>query len=211
MYCFDYRGEYHRFGHLRNPLPFEIDATLSDDNIFLFPYPEEVSHLNPMDKSVANSIVRMWVSFAQYGMPVYSQSIWPNVTSEYGPFLRFTNTRAGNLELDYHFGDGIPVPNLYPEYFTTTTTSTTTSTTTTTTTTTTPPPPYQPYAYQQRHTYSQYPNYQQNSNRYSYNPRTSSSYGLGQSQPQSRSQPGQRNLSSRPLNHAMRHQRRLLQ
>ncbi|XP_036325557.1 glutactin, partial [Rhagoletis pomonella] len=25
LYCFDYRGEFHRFGHLKNPLPFEAD------------------------------------------------------------------------------------------------------------------------------------------------------------------------------------------
>ncbi|XP_013111495.2 glutactin [Stomoxys calcitrans] len=200
LYCFDYRGQHHRFGHLRNPLPFEIDATLSDDNIYLFPYPEEVSRLNPMDKNVANSMVRMWVSFAQYGMPAYNQSIWPNVSTEFGPFLRFTNTRAGNLELDYHFGDGIPVPNLYPEYFTTTTTTTTTtSTTSTSTTTTTTPRPYPSYNYQQR---SQHPNYQQYPHHYYPN-----RYGNPEQTP---SQPGQTNTNPRYSQYSMRHQRRLL-
>lgn len=117
LYCFDYRGEHHRFSHLRNPLPFEIDATLSDDNIFLFPYPLEVSLLNPEDKSMARAMVTMWFNFAQYGVPNLNAGIWPNVSSEYGPFLRFTNAQESKLELDYHFGEGIPVPNLYPEYF----------------------------------------------------------------------------------------------
>lgn len=119
MYCFAYRGEYHRFGHLRNPLPFEIDATLSDDNIFLFPYPSEVSQLNPEDKSMARAMVALWLDFAQNRVPNSNAVIWPNVSSEYGPFLRFTNNRENKLELDYHFGEGIPVPNLYPEYFNT--------------------------------------------------------------------------------------------
>ncbi|KAM7357530.1 glutactin isoform 2-T2 [Cochliomyia hominivorax] len=121
MYCFDYRGEFHRFGHLKNPLPFEIDATLSDDNIFIFPYPKEVSHLNQEDLSMSRTIVTMWINFATYGVPNSNTAIWPNVSSEYGPFLRFTNTQESKLELDYHFGEGIPVPILYPEYFNLTT------------------------------------------------------------------------------------------
>lgn len=117
MYCFDYRGEYHRFGHLKNPLPFEIDATLSDDNIYLFPYPKEVSKLNPQDKAMARTIVHMWVNFAVHGIPDLNKNTWPNITSEYGPFVRFTNSQNSQIELDYHFGEGIPVPFLYSEYF----------------------------------------------------------------------------------------------
>lgn len=138
MYCFDYRGEFHRFGHLRNPLPFEIDATLSDDNIFLFPYPAEVSQLNMADKAMARALVTMWVNFATYGTPNLNSGIWPNVSSEYGPFLRFTNAQESNIELDYHFGDGIPVPDLYPEYFNTTKANGTLIKTKTTTTTSRP-------------------------------------------------------------------------
>ncbi|XP_065361267.1 glutactin [Calliphora vicina] len=164
MYCFDYRGEYHRFGHLQNPLPFEIDATLSDDNIFLFPYPIEVSQLNPEDKTMARAMVTMWVNFATHGVPNLNNGIWPNVSSEYGPFLRFTNTHESKLELDYHFGEGIPVPNLYPDYFNTTKANDTiTKITITTTTSTTTPRPYSNYqhhAYQSSYpSYRQYPNY----------------------------------------------------
>uniref|UniRef100_A0A1B0FLX7 Carboxylesterase type B domain-containing protein n=1 Tax=Glossina morsitans morsitans TaxID=37546 RepID=A0A1B0FLX7_GLOMM len=131
MYCFDYRGEYHRFGHLRNPLPFEVDATLSDDNIFLFPYPIEVSQLNEKDRTMARTMVTMWVNFAYHNIPNFNEGVWPNVSTEHGPFLRFTNFKEIGLELDYHFADGIPVPNLYPEFFTNTTTTTTSTTTTT--------------------------------------------------------------------------------
>lgn len=165
MYCFDYRGEFHRFGHLKNPLPFEIDATLSDDNIFLFPYPKEVSQLNPEDKSMARAMVTMWVNFAIHGIPNLNNGIWPNASSEYGPFLRFTNTQESKLELDYHFGEGIPVPNLYPEYFNITKLKDTLNKTkmiTVTTTSTTTPRPYSNY--QQRAYQHSYPNYRQNSN-----------------------------------------------
>uniref|UniRef100_W8B8T7 Glutactin n=1 Tax=Ceratitis capitata TaxID=7213 RepID=W8B8T7_CERCA len=173
LYCFDYRGEFHRFGHLKNPLPFETDATLSDDNIYLFPYPEEVSNLNSEDRSLSRQLVNMWADFATYDVPNRNPSIWPNVSNEVGPFLRIVNFKATTLELDYHFGDGIPVPNLYSEYFTNTTT--TTSTTTTTTTTTTTPKPYYNYPHYTNY-YPQYnPNYRQNyqqGDNYHYNPRS---------------------------------------
>ncbi|XP_037955391.1 glutactin-like [Teleopsis dalmanni] len=148
LYCFDYRGEFHRFGHLPNPLPYEADATLSDDNIYLYPYPQEVSQLNAKDKQIATALVNMWVSFAEYNNPTpRNTNLWPNVTSDYGPFVRISNVNENSLELDYHFGEGIPTPNLYPEYFTTTTTSTTPRTTTTTTTQRTNPyyPNYEGY------------------------------------------------------------------
>jgi len=168
LYVFDYRGEFHRFGHLENPLPFGADATLSDDSIYLFPYPEEVAQLNTQDKTLSRTLTKMWANFATYGLPNFNTGIWPNVSSEYGPFVRIGN----DLELDYHFGEGIPVPNLYPEYFTTTTTST--STTTTTTTTTERPyynsrPRSQDYSNNfnaQNHPHNQYvPNYPQENRR----------------------------------------------
>lgn len=162
MYCFDYRGEHHRFSHLRNPLPFEIDATLSDDNIFLFPYPLEVSVLNPEDKSMSRAMVTMWFNFAQYGVPNLNAGIWPNVSSEYGPFLRFTNTQESKLELDYHFGEGIPVPNLYPEYFNVTKVNTISASKTVmpTTTTMTLPSNFR-VNYPQQDSRTSYPNYGQ--------------------------------------------------
>ncbi|XP_030380529.1 glutactin [Scaptodrosophila lebanonensis] len=127
LYAFDYRGEHHRFGHLRNPLPFGLDATLSDDSIYLFPYPEEVSQLNPEDKTVARALVTMWVNFAQTGVPNPNPGVWPSVSSEYGPFLRFTNSKENTLELDQHFGEGINVPNLYNFNISTTNATTTTA------------------------------------------------------------------------------------
>ncbi|EDW37378.1 GL25558 [Drosophila persimilis] len=144
LYTFDYRGEYHRFGHLDNPLPFGVDASLSDDSVYLFPYPPEASRLNPVDKSLSRALVTMWVNFAVTGIPNQNPGVWPKATSEYGPFLRFTNSRQNMLELDPHFGDGLYAPNLYGQYFNTTN-STTTATTTTTTTTTRRPYVYNPY------------------------------------------------------------------
>ncbi|XP_022224404.2 glutactin [Drosophila obscura] len=158
LYTFDYRGEHHRFGHLDNPLPFGVDASLSDDSVYLFPYPPEASRLNPVDKSLSRALVTMWVNFAVTGIPNQNAGVWPKATSEYGPFLRFTNSRQSMLELDPHFGDGLNAPNLYGQYFNTTNstaaiTTTVTTTTTTTTTTTRRPYVYNPYAGQQQNPY----------------------------------------------------------
>ncbi|XP_036325559.1 glutactin-like [Rhagoletis pomonella] len=169
LYCFDYRGEFHRFGHLKNPLPFETDATLSDDNIYLFPYPEEVSNLGTQDRALSRSLVNMWTDFAAYNVPHRNNSVWPNVTTEVGPFLRIVNSNATTMELDYHFGDGLLVPNLYPEFFKNTVISNLSTTTTTTTTTTLRPHSNYPY-------YSNYypnynPSYRQNYSQYHHRPR----------------------------------------
>ncbi|KAL7739776.1 hypothetical protein ACLKA6_018022 [Drosophila palustris] len=156
LYTFAYRGEHHRFGHLDSPLPFGVDASLSDDSVYLFPYPEEASRLNPEDKSLARALVTMWVNFAQSGVPNPNPNVWPRAVSEYGPFLRFTNSPLSILELDQHFGEGIYVPNLYPQYLST---GNTTSNTTTTTTTTTTRRPYYSYRPQQQPDYRRPANY----------------------------------------------------
>ncbi|XP_034129257.1 glutactin isoform X2 [Drosophila guanche] len=168
LYTFDYRGEHHRFGHLDNPLPFGVDASLSDDSVYLFPYPPEASRLNPVDKSLSRALVTMWVNFAVTGIPNQNSGVWPKATSEYGPFLRFTNSRQSMLELDPHFGDGLYAPNLYGQYFnaTNSTTTATAATTTTTTTTTTTRRPY---------VYNPYVNRQPNPYPYNYNATTTTS------------------------------------
>ncbi|XP_017075737.2 glutactin [Drosophila eugracilis] len=156
LYIFDYRGEHHRFGHLTNPLPFAIDASLSDDSVYLFPYPAEASRLNPLDRSLSRALVTMWVDFAITGVPNPISGVWPQATYEYGPFLRFTNSRQNPLELEPHFGEGNYLPNysrvsyrpainrtVSRPWFPATTTRTTT---TTTTTTTSRPYVYNPYA-----------------------------------------------------------------
>ncbi|XP_060666315.1 glutactin [Drosophila nasuta] len=159
LYTFDYRGEHHRFGHLDNPLPFGVDASLSDDSVYLFPYPEEVSNLNPEDKSLARALVAMWVNFAQSGIPNPNANVWPKATSEYGPFLRFTNSRQNILEQDQHFGEGINVPSLYPQLSAVAAPATTT--------TRRPyyrpqqPPTYQPQPPQQPNYEQQQPTYEQ--------------------------------------------------
>ncbi|XP_067647858.1 glutactin [Eurosta solidaginis] len=169
LYCFDYRGKFHRFGHLKNPLPFETDATLSDDNIYLFPYPEEVSNLDYIDRALSRTLVEMWTNFATYNVPSKDSNIWPNVTTDVGPFLRIVNSKSASLELDYHYSDGISVPNLYPEYFAIPTTTNSSTTTTT-----------------QRPYYLHYPNYNTN---YHYRPRTTVLNGI-----EPTPEPNQRNL-----------------
>ncbi|XP_016979656.1 glutactin [Drosophila rhopaloa] len=134
LYLFAYRGQHHRFFHLRNPLPFGVDASLSDDGVYLFPYPPESSHLNSADSAVSNSLVDKWVDFAVAGVPNQNSGGWPRASSEYGPFLRFSNS-IPLLELDPHFGEGLNLPNLSGESFKPTINITYPSPTTTTTTT----------------------------------------------------------------------------
>ncbi|EDW52178.1 glutactin [Drosophila sechellia] len=163
LYTFDYRGEHRRFVNLSNPLPFGVDASLSDDSVYLFPYPAEVSRLNPSDRSMSRALVTMWVNFATTGVPNPNSGVWPQATSEYGPFLRFTNNQQNTLELDPHFGEGIYLPNHRVSYKPTTNflppITTTTTTTTPTTTTTSRPYAYNPYANWQNRPTQQHPNW----------------------------------------------------
>ncbi|KAH8335251.1 hypothetical protein KR067_011912, partial [Drosophila pandora] len=149
LYNFAYRGEHHRFEHVKSPLPFAVDASLSDDNVYVFPYPVETSQLNAVDRSLSRALVTMWVNFATTGVPNPNSGVWPRASSEYGPVLRFSNSRENMLELDPHFGEGINIPNLYSNYFNTTSKTTPAVipvfTTTTTTTTTTRPYVHNPY------------------------------------------------------------------
>ncbi|XP_055902663.1 glutactin-like [Eupeodes corollae] len=109
LYSFDYRGQFHRFPKRRTHFPYEVDANLSDENIYLFPYPEEVSRLNSLDRSVSQLMVTMWTNFAISENP--DQRLWPRMTNQHGPFVRI----GRSLELDYHFGDGVASPDLYAE------------------------------------------------------------------------------------------------
>lgn len=154
LYNFAYRGQHHRFEHVKSPLPFAVDASLSDDNVYVFPYPVETSQLNAADRSLSRALVTMWVNFATTGVPNPNSGVWPRASSEYGPVLRFSNSRENVLELDPHFGEGINIPNLYGNYFNTTSKSTpavipvstiTPTFTTTTTTTTRRPYVHNPY------------------------------------------------------------------
>ncbi|KAH8324599.1 hypothetical protein KR074_012299, partial [Drosophila pseudoananassae] len=151
LYNFAYRGEHHRFQHVKSPLPFAVDASLSDDNVYVFPYPVETSQLNSVDRSISRALVTMWVNFATTGVPNPNSGVWPRASSEYGPVLRFSNSGGNLLELDPHFGEGLYVPNLYANYFNTTSKSTPVvipvgTITTTTTTTTRRPYVHNPYS-----------------------------------------------------------------
>ncbi|EDV58283.1 glutactin [Drosophila erecta] len=157
LYTFGYRGQHHRFGHLSNPFPFGVDASLSDDSVYLFPYPPDTSQLNPMDRSLSRALVTMWVNFATTGVPDPNPGVWPQATSEYGPLLRFTNDQQSRIELDQHFGEGINLPNHnWVGYKPTTIFS---PPITTTTTTTSRPYAYNPYANWQNRPAQQHPNW----------------------------------------------------
>lgn len=115
LYLFDYRGQYHRYEHR---LPFEVDATLTDDSIYLFPYPNSMDKLNKDDSLVSNKMTRLWYNFITYGLPELDEkSKWPSVWNEYGPVLHLNDSNDDNNEINSYFTDGIKIPNLYPEHF----------------------------------------------------------------------------------------------
>lgn len=134
LYSFDYRGQYHRYDHR---LPFEVDATLTDDSLYLFPYPYSMKSLNENDRLISNEVIRLWYNFIAHGIPeINDEAKWPNVSNEYGPVLHLNDSIYTNNEINSYFTDGIIIPHLYPEYINRNASIKMTTTTTTTTTTT---------------------------------------------------------------------------
>lgn len=108
LYNFQYEGKYRRY--LINPsqLNFHIGPSISDENIYLFPYPEEVSKLVGTDVEISMHIVDMWTEFMKYGTPTALHR-WPKATNQYGPYIKFGRHR----EVDNDFTDGLACPNYY--------------------------------------------------------------------------------------------------
>uniref|UniRef100_A0A182VPB2 Carboxylic ester hydrolase n=1 Tax=Anopheles merus TaxID=30066 RepID=A0A182VPB2_ANOME len=95
LYSFDYQGEHTRFGYGANTshYPFLGGAHHSDDNIYLFPYPEHVTRLNTADTLMSEIMVDLWTSFAIDGVPKSSRGVpaWPKVNGPTGPYLHINN------------------------------------------------------------------------------------------------------------------------
>lgn len=99
LYTFDYRGEHTRFGYGADTshYPFEGGVHHSNDNIYVFPWPEFVSQLNPQDTEMAKKMVKLWATFATNGVPSLPGMIdWPPMTRINGPYLHIdTNPSVG--------------------------------------------------------------------------------------------------------------------
>lgn len=95
LYSFDYRGEFTRFGYGADTshYPFEGGIHHSNDNIYIYPWPEFVSNLNPADTEMAKRMVSFWATFATTGIPSAPGTVeWPTMTRVNGPYLHIDTT-----------------------------------------------------------------------------------------------------------------------
>lgn len=93
LYTFDYKGQYNRYPDFDADFdvktPFTAGVSLTDENIYLFPYPDHVQNLNAIDVEVAKKMVDMWTSFAKNGVPTVSDNLqWPPMDNQNGPYLK---------------------------------------------------------------------------------------------------------------------------
>lgn len=97
LYSFDYRGEFTRFGYGADTshYPFEGGVHHSNDNIYIYPWPEFVAQLNPEDTKMAKRMVKLWTSFATTGVPsAPGVEEWPPMTRVNGPYLHIDSTTS---------------------------------------------------------------------------------------------------------------------
>lgn len=104
LYSFDYDGEFNRYRDLDEEhnmqSPFKAGVSLTDEALYLFPYPDHVKNLSPPDESMAKRMVDLWTSFVINGHPFGSHrsGYWPPMTTLYGPYVKLDEsfTIAGN-------------------------------------------------------------------------------------------------------------------
>lgn len=104
LYSFDYDGEFNRYRDMDEEhnmqSPFKAGVSLTDEALYLFPYPEHVTKLSPPDESMAKRMVDVWTSFVINGHPFghVRSGYWPPMTTLYGPYMKLdeTFTIAGN-------------------------------------------------------------------------------------------------------------------
>lgn len=107
LYNFQYSGKFRRYEITPSKFNFRIGPSISDENIYLFPYPDEVSKLSGTDVEISMHIVDMWTEFIRFGVPTLHS--WPKATNKYGPYIKFGKHR----EVDTDFTDGLICPKYY--------------------------------------------------------------------------------------------------
>lgn len=104
LYSFDYAGEHTRFGYGENTshYPYKGGIHHSNDNIYLFPFPDFATKLNTADTKMSETMIDLWTSFAIDGVPK-SKDLpeWKPVDSVVGPYMHI-NTPARIGENFYH-------------------------------------------------------------------------------------------------------------
>jgi len=96
LYSFDYEGEQNRYATGDNEasfVPFDMGVSLTDDNLYLFPWPRFLSLNSNRDLKVARRMVSLWTSFATTGVPqAPGLPTWPTMSDETGPYMRIGRT-----------------------------------------------------------------------------------------------------------------------
>lgn len=74
--------------------PFKAGVSLTDEALYLFPYPDHVKRLSPPDMSMAHRMVDLWTNFVITGNPLgsYRSGYWPPMTTLYGPYMKIDET-----------------------------------------------------------------------------------------------------------------------
>ncbi|XP_016979622.1 glutactin [Drosophila rhopaloa] len=96
LYTFDYEGDQNRYatGEIEASfVPFDMGASLTDDNLYLFPWPRYLALNSNRDVKVARRMVALWTSFATTGVPrAPGLPDWPSMNDETGPYMRIGRT-----------------------------------------------------------------------------------------------------------------------
>ncbi|KAH8324823.1 hypothetical protein KR074_006948 [Drosophila pseudoananassae] len=96
LYSFDYEGEQNRYATSDDEasfVPFDMGVSLTDDNLYLFPWPRFLALNSHRDIKVARRMVALWTSFAATGVPkAPGVPSWPSMSDETGPYMRIGRT-----------------------------------------------------------------------------------------------------------------------
>ncbi|XP_052852044.1 LOW QUALITY PROTEIN: glutactin [Drosophila gunungcola] len=96
LYSFDYEGEQNRYATGDDEasfVPFDMGVSLTDDNLYLFPWPRFLALNSNRDLKVARRMVALWTSFATTGVPsAPGLPKWPTMSDETGPYMRIGRT-----------------------------------------------------------------------------------------------------------------------